>query len=135
MRKQTKRYELNSEVSIEKLKEVGFKKGGILGDISTENYCYIKYLIEEIDLLVEVEKTEDNTIIFNDEDNVLVIDEDFGQPYGSFYNEEKDTPFINEVIKRYNKEMDKLVDKGILKEKKVKEKETPKAYKKIKDIN
>lgn len=128
MREVVKRYELNSDVSLDKLKKIGFKKGGILGDVSTENYCYIKYLIDDINLLVEVEKTDDNTIMFNDEDDVLILDEDFGQPFGPFYNEESDNPFINDVIRRYNKEMDKLVDKGMLHEKKVKKQETQKVY-------
>lgn len=135
MREVVKRYELNSNVSLEKLKKNGFKEGGILGDVSTENYCYIRYLIDDIELLVEVGKDKDNALTFNDEENVLVLDEDFGQPYRAFYNEENDFPFLNDVVKLYNKEMDKLVDNGILQEKKIKIKETPKVYKKTKDIN
>ena len=40
--------------------------------------------------------------------------------FEAFYNEEKDFPFLNDLIMEYNNSMDILVNKGILKEKELK---------------
>ena len=39
---------------------------------------------------------------WNDFDFVLVLDEEFGQPYTPFYGAKKHFEFLDRVIKRYN---------------------------------
>ena len=123
MREQVKRYELNNDVTIEKLKENGFKDGGFMIGLTSPKYHLIKYLVDDIEMRIEI----DATLAFNDSENILILDEDFAQPYRAFYNRELDFPFLNKVITKYNKVMDELVDKGIFHEKKL---EKGKVYKK-----
>lgn len=118
MRLPIKKYVLNETVTEEVLKSCGFKyknDGSVLG-INTPLYYFFKYLIDDIELHIEISINQDKTLSFDDFDNVLLLDDDFCQPYHPFYKEEVDTPFINEVIQKYNEAMDELVNEGILKE-------------------
>lgn len=121
MREQIKRYELNKDVTVEKLKENGFKEGGIMKELVSPKYHLNKCLVDDIEMLIEI----DTTLAFDDTENILVLDDDFCQAYGEFYNKEADDPFLNKVITKYNQVMDELVDKGIFHEKRL-EKEQPK---------
>ena len=48
---------------------------------------------------------------------VIVLDDDFCQPYYPFYDETQDFKMVNLVIRKYNEAMDELVSLGILNEK------------------
>lgn len=56
---------------------------------------------------------------WNDFDNLEVIDDDFGQPYTSFFRAQDDGhsfPFLDMIIDKYENQMSKLVESKILKE-------------------
>ena len=59
---------------------------------------------------------------FDDMKDILVYDSYNERVFTRFYDEESDYPFLNELIKEYNRTMDSLVSKGIFKEKKLEEK-------------
>ena len=90
MRKKIKNYKLTEDISIEKIKEIGFKKGGFMKEIPSPKYTYRKSLLDEIELCIEISVNEDNSLSFDDFNNILVLDEDFCQPYIPFYDEKVD---------------------------------------------
>ena len=120
MREEIKKYELNNNLTIDKLKENGFRAGGFMKEILEPKFHLYEFLIEDIELHLEIGITPNKKFIFDDFDGVVVIDDCFCQPYTPFYNENQDFRFLNKVIKEYNKTMDSLVDKEILKEKELK---------------
>ena len=120
MREIIKKYEISEDISIYKLEKSGFIRKEPTEVDQLLRYSYIKPLLEDINLYIDIRITGDKKFIFDDNKTVELIDEDFGQPYGAFYNEDKDFPFLNDLIKKYNKTMDSLVEKGILQEKKLK---------------
>ena len=126
MREIIKKYELSEDVSIYKLEKSGFKRKEPTEEDQMLRYSLKKPLLEDINLYLEIQVTGDKRFIFDDQKTVELIDEDFGQPYGSFYNEDKDFPFLNDLIKKYNNTMDELVEKGILKEKVILKENKPK---------
>ncbi len=126
MREIIKQYELSNEISIYKLEKSGFIRKEPTEEDQLLRYSYIKPLLEDINLYIDIQITSDKKFIFDDNKTVELIDEDFGQPYGAFYNEDKDFPFLNDLIKKYNKTMDELVEKGILKEKVLEQENKPK---------
>ena len=126
MREIIKQYELNDDISIYKLEKSDFKRKEPTGEDQLLRYYYVKPLLEEIYLYIDIKVTGDKRFIFNDKESVELIDEDFGQPYGAFYNEDKDFPFLNDLIKKYNNTMNELVEKEILKEKVMKKENKPK---------
>ena len=116
MRPEIKKYGLKENITEEDLKKCGFTYSidGSIKKITTPRYFYFKYLIDEIELFVEIGINEDGTFTFDDFDTVMVLDDDFCQPYTPFYKEDADFPFSNSVIIKYNEAMDELVSKGIL---------------------
>lgn len=116
MRRKTKRYTLSDNVTKEKLEEAGFRKGGFMSGIPFPKYFYNQCLCKDIELHIEVRNNSDGTFFFDDQYSTYVIDDEFGQPYYPFYTKDENFPFLNKVILEYNKVMDKLVEKGILKE-------------------
>lgn len=119
MIKEIKRYTLSDNLSIDMLKKNNFKNGGYLKKIPHPKYSYNKYLADEIELHIEIGINEDGTFNFDDFDNIIVLDDNFCQPYYPFYEYDKGFPFLNELIKEYNNSMDNLVKDGILKEKNI----------------
>ena len=119
MKIEIKKYDLNDNLTIKKLKKNNFKEGGFIKEIPSPKYYYNRYLIDDIELHIEIVINSDNSFTFDDFDNVLVLDENFCQPYFPFYENKKGFPFLNKVIIEYNNAMDELVKKGILKEKKL----------------
>lgn len=121
MLKQIKRYELaitDKEKLEEKLKKLGFKEGSWLDKYKGKKVMSsVFFLGEDIELHITFNTEE---MKFDDYDDVLVLDDNFCQPYGPFYNEDnlKVFSFLEKVIKAYNRSMDTLVDAGILKNKK-----------------
>ena len=79
MRKPIKRYELADNVTLEALKKARFRGGGILNAVPNPKFCYLKYILDEIQIIVEISRNEDNTFSFDDQKNVIVLDDDFCQ--------------------------------------------------------
>ena len=113
-----KKYELSSDISIEKLKEAGFEVGVWIEDVSNPKMYISMPLYDEIDIHIEIAISEDGSFVFDDSSCIYVIDDSFGQPYMPFYKSDVGFKYLNEVIKAYNIYMDSLVELGILKEKK-----------------
>ena len=72
-------------------------------------------LYDSIEVHVDFDLT---TKQWDDFENVLVFDDDFGQPYTPFYSywngEIQEFPVLEAVVREYNRFMDSLVAKGIL---------------------
>lgn len=117
MKPEIKKYELSDKITIKKLKKNNFKEGGFMKDIPSPKYYYNKNLIDDIELHIEININPDGTFNFDDFDNIIVLDDNFCQPYYPFYESKEVFSFLNKVIKEYNKTMDELVEKGIFKEK------------------
>ena len=117
MKPEIKKYILNDNLTINILKKNNFKEGGFIKKIPFPKYYYYKKLIDDIELHIEISVNNDEIFIFNDFDNIIVLDDSFCQPYTPFYESKKGFPFLNKVIIEYNNAMDELVEKGILKEK------------------
>ena len=109
MLKSINNYELNDNVTVEKLLEIGFKK------IDNNILSYYYNLCDDIDLFLHIHQNK-NTISFNENVDVEVIDDSFGQYYQPFYDD-KSFEYLNKVIKSYNNKMNELTELGILKQK------------------
>lgn len=123
-----KRYELNTSATISQLKSLGFKEG--YWEESTKE-CYVKenwlskfYSLDaknDIEMYLSINLKD--LANWNDFDNIMVIDDTFGQPYGPFYTYRdgrkilfvNQFPVLERIYTRYEKIMDELVDHGILK--------------------
>lgn len=117
MKPKIKKYELNDNVTIKKLEKNNFNKGGFMKKIKSPKYYYNKYLVDDIELHIEIGINPDKTLSFDDYDNIIVLDDNFCQPYYPFYEEKKGFKFLNKVILEYNNTMDEFVKNGIFKEK------------------
>ena len=104
-------YELNDDVTIEKLKEIGFKEI-ISGNRKT--LSYFRVLNEEIELYINFDITKSDEITFDENKNVEVIDDMIGQYFTAFYNN-VNNKYVKKCKQRYHEEMMNLVNKGILK--------------------
>lgn len=102
------RYKLKDGVTKDTLLQCGFRPGG---SYIAKDVVYMTYraLADSID--VNIGMPEDLSK-WNDFDYVLVLDNDFGQPYTPFYNfmngeikEKNCFPFLRKVIAKYNKVM------------------------------
>jgi hypothetical protein len=105
-----KQYKLKPDITKEDLLNAGFKEGGWQKEFNDPKVNYYIPLIDEISLHIEIET---NTMQFDSIDNVLILDEDFGQPYGAFYRD-IEFEYLNKAIDKYNIIMDGLIEKGIL---------------------
>ena len=94
-----KRFRLKPNVTMDLIKACGFKPGGD-GWIHKDAVVFKSWkLNEDISLNIAF---PDNLGEWNDFDFVLVLDEEFGQPYTPFYEAKKHFEFLDRVIKRYN---------------------------------
>ena len=84
MLKEVKRYELVENITKEDLLKAGFKEGGWDSYILNPKVSYSCVLYEDIELHIEI-STSSKKIKFNDYNNVLVFDDEIGQPYFPFY--------------------------------------------------
>lgn len=125
MREIIKKYKLSDNISIYNLAKNNFIKVEPK-DEEKLKFTLIKPLLGEIELHMEIIINEDGSFLFDDYENIIIFDEDFGQPYQPFYNDEKDFDFLNDVIIRYNRVMDKLVEQDILKPVELEQENTPK---------
>lgn len=80
--------------------------------------CPIKDPFGTYEFTFDVTIQLDNLNNWNDYDNVGVIDDDFGQYYGPFYDAQQkghSFPFLDQIIiPFYHKNMEKLIKAGIL---------------------
>lgn len=106
-----KRYKLKNDITKDELLSYGFKLGGSWinkdADIFISKNFYFKKSDFEFSINIALDS---NTLDFDDFDNVLVIDEDFGQPYTPFYDyfdeNVSDFKVLEYVINCYNTTMD-----------------------------
>ena len=106
-----KRYKLKDDVTHEFLLANGCKEGGAWIDGNSVFYIS-KPLVDEVSLNIAF---PDDLGKWNDVYYILILDEDFGQPYTPFYryaqtriNGGKPFKFLQMVINKYNKVMDSL---------------------------
>lgn len=107
-----KRYKLKDGITREQLLKYGFKEGGIWIKKDAELFlahCFeYKAINFEFSINIAFSTSE-----WNDFDNVLILDEDFCQPYTPFYGKNYDKEIINfpaleYVIEKYNEFMSGL---------------------------
>lgn len=108
MAAQINRYKLIEEIRLDDLKSLGFKNGGSWINNKCEVFKAIP-LANDIELNIGYSGKDD----WNDFDFVLVLDDEFGQPYTPFYGDNYGKVITNfktlqKIIQRYNEEMDKL---------------------------
>lgn len=115
-----KKYELNDNITLDKLSKAKFEKGGWFSNVSHPKVSFFKILHEDIELHIEIPTSDLNNIQFDEDRNICVFDDEIGQPYYPFYHKTDRTDFINLIINRYNETMDSLVKEGIFKEKIIK---------------
>lgn len=109
-----KRYSIRDGTTIEDIKAAGGRDGGTWinkeSKLFISKYCEYKPTQFEFSIGIAF---KDNLADWNDFDNVLVLDEDFCQPYTPFYGENfgKDItnfPTLENCIEQYNQFMDSL---------------------------
>ncbi len=108
---QRNHYELSDNIVIDDLKKAGFH------EFKCENRVFISYyrcLYEEIDLHIVFDITSSKIITFDENINIEIIDDEFGQYYSDFYTETK-SKYMQKINMRYNEEMNHLVNLGIFK--------------------
>lgn len=108
-----KRFKLKDNITKENLIALGFRNGGSWIKKDAElflNKCieYDRYFEYSIGIAFSSDIND-----WNDFDNVLVMDEDFGQAYYPFYGENygkdiDDFPALEDVILKYNEFMSGL---------------------------
>ena len=113
MRKIIKEYELKEDVTIPKLIEAGFKQKNPTEDDPVLRCYFSKELLDEIELQIDIKPLDK----FDFSTDVQIFDTFYGHRFDAFYNEERDYPFLNDLINEYNILMDDLSKKGIFKEK------------------
>nr|DAN92058.1 MAG TPA: hypothetical protein [Caudoviricetes sp.] len=102
-----KSYKLKYVPTKEQLIEAHFREGG-----SWINHDAAWYVTKSIDHALSVSICFKNDISdWNDFDNVLVLDEEFGQPYMQFYGKQykkevNNFPCIERCVEQYNEFMD-----------------------------
>lgn len=108
------RYKLRDGVTREELLENGFKEGGTW--INKDAKLFLSRDFEDkkagIEFSINIAFGSDISD-WNDFDNVLVLDEDFCQPYTPFYGDDygkeiKNFPTLESVIQIYNEFMNSL---------------------------
>lgn len=120
MRAVIKKYELDDEVNMYKLTKGGFKRVEHDKEETFLQFHFSKELLDEITVNIDITINKDKKYIFDDQKDVELYDEAFCHQYRAFYDEDRDFPFLNDLIKEYNETMDGLVEIGIFKPKKLK---------------
>ena len=109
-----KRFKLKDNITKDDLIALKFRSGGSWIKKDAELFlcrCF-EYRKSDFEYSINIAFSSDIND-WNDFDNVLVLDEDFGQPYTQFYGDNygKDIdnfPVLEMVISNYNKFMDSL---------------------------
>ena len=115
MREIIKEYDIRDDITIPKLVEAGFKQINPTEEDPILRCYFSKELLDEIELQIDIKPLA--TFIYSRD--VQIFDTFYGHIFTAFYDEERDYPFLNDLIKLYNQEMDELVRLGILKPKKI----------------
>lgn len=119
-----KRYKLKPNITKEQLEKYGYKDGGSWVFKGCKHfiskYFHINYLYKyaknktrkcSFNFSVDIGFTDDINN-WNDCDNVIVLDEDFLQPYTPFYanfeNDVTNFPCLEKTVETYNDYMDSL---------------------------
>lgn len=92
----------------DKLKQTVINGGKWISEDSCHFFSH--WLVGEIELYVGL---PEDLSTWDDYKHILVLDEDFGQPYTPFYGllenpKEKSFKFLRQVVSKYNKFMDSL---------------------------
>ena len=104
-------YKLKPNITREDLISYGLKEGGnwVLPEADLFKTGYFQYRYLEYSITIAINSS---TMKFDDCDNVLILDEDFGQPYSPFYKyygkNVANFEYLENVIKKYNEWMDSL---------------------------
>ena len=104
-----KRFKLKENVTEDDLIQLRFQQGG---SFVNENAKWLKF--KTLDNFVSVNLTFPEYLQdWNDFVYVLLLDEDFGQPYSPFYNyflvdAKEGPPALNNIVYQYNKFMEEL---------------------------
>jgi hypothetical protein len=121
MREVIKRYELDDNLTIKKMDKSEFIRLRETEEWPTIRYYYSRELCDSIEVQITVDPFKhilhDD---FDDTKDIQVYDSFNERLFEPFYDEERDYPFLNDLIKEYNRTMDELVEKGIFKEKIIK---------------
>lgn len=112
-------YKLNPNISIERLEELGFKHGGWMPNIENPKMMFLSLLTSDIELYIEINT---NTFDFDEDENIFILDNNFGQPYYPFHNENDYSDYVRYVRECYNRIMDSLANQGLFEKAKKKEK-------------
>ena len=122
MREIIKRYELDDHLTLEKMDKSEFIRIRESEEYPVIRYKYSKELCDSVEVQIMIDPflhiLSDE---FDDMKNILIYDSFNERVFEPFYDEERDYPFVNDLIKEYNRTMDSLVEKGIFKEKKLTE--------------
>lgn len=106
-----KRFKLKDHITKEELVSLGFKSGGSWVKKDAKLYLskFFYYRPTKFEYSISIAFGSDIND-WNDFDNVLILDEDFCQPYTPFYGDNygkdiKDFPTLENVIIEYNEFM------------------------------
>ena len=106
-----KSYKLKYTPTEEQLIESGARSGGSWIDEESKMYISKSFILPEYDFEFSIDICFKADISdWNDFDNVLVLDEDFGQPYTPFYRDNykkeiSNFPCLEYCIEKYNEFM------------------------------
>lgn len=109
-----KRFKLRDSVTKKELIALGFKSGGTWIVKNAELFKCKIFEYRSIDFEYSINIAFSNNVSeWNDFDNVLILDEEFLQPYTPFYGnnfgkEITNFPALEHVIQNYNKFMSEL---------------------------
>jgi len=120
MREIVKRYELDDNLTMNKMDKSEFARLRESEEYPVIRYYYSRELCDSIEVQITVDPFKH--ILhdeFDDKKNIQIYDSFNERIFEPFYDEERDYPFLNDLIKEYNRTMDSLVEKGIFKEKKI----------------
>lgn len=119
MREVVKRYELDDSLTIEKMDKSEFVRLNPTDERPAISYYFSKELCDSVEVQITIYPF-DHILHdeFDDMKDIVIYDTFNERVFDPFYDEERDYPFVNDLIKEYNRAMNDLVSKGIFKEKK-----------------
>lgn len=109
-----KRFKVKNNITKQELISLGFKSGGSFVKEDAELYLSKSFYNKKTDFEYSIDIVFSSDINnWNDFDNVLIIDENFCQPYTPFYGNNygkdiNDFPVLEMVINKYNQFMSSL---------------------------
>ena len=107
---QTAKFKLKDNITLDEIKKEVKKKHISFADNGMwvhKDSVFVIWVTIADDITLNVAFPE-NLSKWNDFDFILLLDEDFGQPYVPFYESKKDFPFLNKVKINYNRFLSNL---------------------------